>query len=127
MPVAAPRRDSGITSPTTRHHDRAEYASAQAGKRARQQQGLEIRSQGTAQVRQCEQGIHRKQQAPAIEAVDICGREQAGQSGAPRVRGDRGRKRRRPDGEGVHDLRPERHHHHEIHDDGELGQRKQPE
>jgi hypothetical protein len=110
-----------------RHDDRAEYAAGNPCERPRGEQQMKAMGERTGKVRQREQRVHAQQQTAPVEAVDIGRREQSRQPGAPRIRGHRRRKRGRRDVERVHDLRAERHHHHKVHDDGELRERKQPQ
>ena len=126
VPVAAPRRCTGITSPTIAMITEPSTPPRDAGKRARRKQQRVAAGERTGQIGQREQRIDGQQQLAPVETVDVGGGEQARQPRTPRVGRHRGRERGRRDAEGVHDLRAQRHHDHEVHDDGELRQREQP-
>jgi hypothetical protein len=109
-----------------RHDARTEDAARDAGERTARQQQRIAGCAGADHVRYREQQIRGEEQLTAIEAIDIGGGQQGREPRAPRVGRHSRRELGRRDVEGGHDLWPERHHHHEIHDERELHEREQP-
>ena len=97
-------------------HDAAEGAGGHAGS---QQHRVAI-GHGAQQGAQQKAGVQDHERGPPGEAIDHAGGQNSGHAGGEGVAGDDQAKLGRLDLQGPHQLRPQRHHDHEIDDRDEL-------
>ncbi|MCX7150999.1 MAG: hypothetical protein NT115_00350 [Proteobacteria bacterium] len=108
-------------------HRRGEHAAKSAGHRAHRQQAGVGFGVGAKQRRDGKAAEQQRQCSLAVKAVDKKSREQPGKAAAHRINGYEKTELRRRDLEQAHELRPERHHQHEVQNQAELHRSKNGE
>jgi len=101
-----------------------QHTTKNAGQDARHHQGRVVGRQAAGQRRKAKQAVQNQQQLLAVKFVQVGGRQQARSASGKRVGGHQQAEAGVADAKDAGELRPQRHHDHEIQDIGELDARQ---